>query len=567
MKRRQPLRLNPPASDASITQVTGLYRSAEARMLEARAALTLPVGTLMQRAGSSVAALARALRPHVRHMLVLAGPGNNGGDGFEAAWRLQAAGVVVEVWWLGDEERLPADASDALARARAAGLDIRPTSFGVCGSAAADTAAQQRRAVYARTDLVIDALLGRGLTRPVRGAIGQLIDELNDQALDVLAVDLPSGLPGDTGWLAAVPPDGQAPPCVRARWTLALLSPAPGLWMAHGRDHAGDIWFDDLDVAPQAQAPAAWLGHAASPGRRSTRQHVGHKGSFGDVRVAGGAQGMSGAATLAARAALQAGAGRVFIHGLAPDAGTPDPWTPELMSATPAPCAVDQAPGLSSPQSGQAAAPPPWTAATVVAGCGGGAAITAVLPELIAHSARLVLDADALNAVAADEALRSAVRARQGSGQATVITPHPLEAARLLRCEVGQVQTDRLASAQALADALQCALVLKGSGSVITAPGCTPCINPSGNAALATAGSGDVLAGWLAGLWSQVPRRTSVAEAHPAAGVDWAALQALCLRAVWAHGRNAELSSPQGQALPASRQIDALGERLRAGQF
>jgi hydroxyethylthiazole kinase-like uncharacterized protein yjeF len=526
--------------------------------------LSLPVGTLMQRAGASVAALARALKPHARRMLVLAGPGNNGGDGFEAAWRLQQSGIEVEVLWLGEEDRLPADASDALARARAAGLEICPTNTSACGSAEAAETARQRQAVWARADLVIDALLGRGLTRSVGGAIRQIIEELNTRALDVLAVDLPSGLPGDTGWLAPTRPAGALSPCVRACWTLALLSPAPGLWMAHGRDHAGEIWFDDLDVTSHALAPAARLGGAAAgtgigTGPSSAREHAGHKGSYGDVRVVGGAPGMSGAATLAARAALQTGAGRVIVHGLTPQADAPDLWTPELMSA----------PGMdalqlghnwgSTPSGGE-----PWTLTTVVAGCGGGMAVAAVLGELITHSTRLLLDADALNAVAADDRLRSAVQARQGAGRATVITPHPLEAARLLRCDVAQVQTDRLASAQALTHALQCAVVLKGSGSVISAPGCTPCINPSGNAALSTAGSGDVLAGWLAGLWSQSSRDGNTSCP---AGVDWTALQALCAQAVWAHGRSAELASPQGQVLPASLQIAALGERQRSGWF
>jgi hydroxyethylthiazole kinase-like uncharacterized protein yjeF len=561
-----------PHEHASSAERIGLYRSAQVRVIEIRAAHGLPVGTLMQRAGASVAALARALKPHARRMLVLAGPGNNGGDGFEAAWRLKQAGVAVSVVWLGDEDLLPADASDALARARAAGVAISPARPGGPGSSA-------ERASWAglgRADLVIDALLGRGLGRPASGAMGQLIDTLNHQAADVLAVDLPSGLPGDTGCLGSTPHgDPAATRCVRARWTLALLSPAPGLWMAQGRDHAGEIWFDDLGVAigaPGDPAPAAWLSRGAGQ-FGLPRQHAGHKGSYGDVWIVGGASGMLGAATLAARAALNSGAGRVHLRALAPDAPPLDLLTPELM------CHPVAGPQAASPAAETLAR------ATVVAGCGGGSAITALLAELIDHSARLVLDADALNGVAADAWLRAALQARGAAGRASVLTPHPLEAARLLGCDAARVQGDRLAAAQTLADQLQCCVVLKGSGSVIAAPGCTPCINPSGNAALATAGSGDVLAGWLGGLWSQcadplvagyvrhrVPRPAPVAPPDGSSQggadpVDWAALQTLAAQAVWSHGHTAELASPTAQALPASQLVQLLGEHLKAQQL
>jgi hydroxyethylthiazole kinase-like uncharacterized protein yjeF len=141
--------------------------------------------------------------------------------------------------------------------------------------------------------------------------------------------------------------------------------------------------------------------------------------------------------------------------------------------------------------------------ATVVCGCGGGTAVRDVLPTVLHHAQRLVLDADGLNAVAAEAALRRALRARAARGLATVLTPHPLEAARLLDAQSREVQTDRLQAARQLADAMQCTVLLKGSGTVVAAPGATTSINPTGDARLATAGSGDVLAGAIVGMRAQ----------------------------------------------------------------
>jgi hydroxyethylthiazole kinase-like uncharacterized protein yjeF len=360
---------------------------------------------------------------------------------------------------------------------------------------------------------------------------------------------------------------------VRARWTLALLSLPPGLWMAQGRDACGEIWFDNLGVdATAVLPPAAWLNlgrHGGVP----QRLHAGHKGSYGDVVVLGGASGMVGAATLAARAALQAGAGRVYLQALDPATARIDQVTPELMSTLAVSASDDPAGASGAPVHAAAAqqlgADEPGArqleAATVVAGCGGGRSVTAHLHGLIRHAARLVLDADALNALAGQSALQQALRERGRRGLASVITPHPLEAARLLGSNVAQVQRDRLLAAQALADQLACCVVLKGSGSVIAAPGCTPAVNPSGNAALATPGSGDVLAGWLAGHWSQAAGH--VAHGTAAASSSSRHTADLCAAAVWSHGRAAEFASPAGKALPASLLVAELGAGRRAGRW
>jgi hydroxyethylthiazole kinase-like uncharacterized protein yjeF len=491
-----------------------LHDSASARALEAHAAAQLPPHTLMQRAGLGVARLALALAPHARCIWIVAGPGNNGGDGFEAALHLARAGRAVQLHWLGTPEHQPPDATAALARAQAAGLSNLSITRGLATPPALQA-----------DDLAIDALLGRGLTRAVQGELADAIARLNDCAAPVLAVDLPSGLPADSG---ALPP---AAPCVRSRWTLALLSLSPGLFTADGRDHAGAVWLDDLGVEPLAQAPCAWLGApgvlaAAWPARR----HAQHKGSFGDVWVVAGAPSMGGAALLAGRAALHAGAGRVYLQPLDSQAARLDPQQPELMfAARPSPAQL--------------------ATATVVAGCGGSSAMAPELPSLLSAAGRLLLDADALNAVAASADLQTALRARRDRGQATVLTPHPLEAARLLGCSSAELQSDRLGAARRLSERFGAVIVLKGSGSVLCRPDDAAWINPTGNAALATPGSGDVLAGWLGGLWSQCAQ----SPANPAESA-WLAARS----AVWSHGRAAEQLSPAAHALPAGALLEAL---------
>ncbi|MEO8804901.1 MAG: NAD(P)H-hydrate dehydratase [Burkholderiaceae bacterium] len=447
-----------------------LFDAAHTQRIELRERAGLPAHTLMARAGDAVARLALAIAPHAQRVWVAAGPGNNGGDGLEAAAHLCRAGRQVVVTLLGDAGALPDDAREALARARAAGVQIVDSLL---------------EAGLAAHDVAIDALLGIGATRPPQGAIADTIRQLNALACPVLAVDLPSGLHAGTGQ-----PLGDA--CVNASHTLALLSLKPGLFTGAGRDHAGMVWFDALGVDTATDTPEASLS-ASEPqlSANTARRHAQHKGSFGDVAVVGGAAGMAGAALLAAHAAHAAGAGRVFVE-LLDDTAAPmcvDPSRPELMFR------------------------PAWTRgataalaqATVVCGCGGGDAVRTPLPRLLSLAARLVLDADALNTIAADATLQSLLRARALRQAGTVLTPHPLEAARLLGCSTAEVQADRLLAAHTLADRFQCAVVLKGSGSIVVALAATARINSSGNASLASAGTGDVLAGWLGGRWAQRP--------------------------------------------------------------
>ncbi|MEO7854863.1 MAG: NAD(P)H-hydrate dehydratase [Rubrivivax sp.] len=467
-----------------------LHSSDASSAVEAQALATHAPHELMQRAGTAVAKLAQAVAPHARSVWVLAGPGNNGGDGLVAAHQLQLAGWRVRASLLGNESALPPDAAWALNEARQAGVTIDDDITG------------------RPAGVVIDALLGLGASREPDGKMAEAISNINQLQATRLSVDLPSGLNPDTGQCLG----NEA---VIATHTLALLTLKPGLFTAAGRDHAGDIWFDTLGVStnPAAAVAMRLAGSADLAAAWPARPHASHKGSNGEVAVVGGAPGMTGAALLASRAALAAGAGKTFVAMLDDAAPAGDADRPELM--------FRRQWWLSGAET--------LSRTTVVCGCGGGAAVAATMPVLLSRCARLVLDADALNALAADAALRQLLDARAARGHTTVLTPHPLEAARLLGIDVRQVQTDRVRWARELSQRHGCVALLKGSGSVIAAPDGSVVINPTGNALLATAGTGDVLAGWLGGLWAQRGGN---------------ALQ-VAVASAWLHGRAADLAAQE----------------------
>ena len=466
-----------------------LFGTAASRRIERAAAAVLPAHALMQRAGLAVARLAMAVAPHARTIWIACGPGNNGGDGFEAAAQLQRRGFAPVVTRIGDDARLPADARASLQRARDAGVQF------------AD-------APPAHADLAVDALLGLGAGRAPQGRMADWLRRMHAGATPVLGIDLPSGLDADTGVLPLDLLPLPAAPAEGRRLCLSLLTLKPGLFTAMGRDAAGELWFDDLGVAPGAEPATARLpgAPAAVP-----RRHATHKGSYGDVAVIGGAPGMAGAALLAASAALHGGAGRVYVAPLDEGLAPLDPAQPELM--------FRRVEALDLP------------ALTVVCGCGGGDAVRDLLPRVLDASAALVLDADALNAIAADAVLQRRLGAR--AARPTVLTPHPLEAARLLGIGTAEVQADRLRAARELAQRFGATVVLKGSGTIVAAPDETPVINPTGNARLATAGTGDVLAGMIG---AALARGVAPMEASS--------------QAVWRHGERAD-HWPAAQPLTA----------------
>ena len=455
------IRLNPNTSYP-------IHSVAATRRIEQVATAQLAPHTLMQRAGLAVARLACALAPHAQTIWLACGPGNNGGDGLEAAMHLKLWGRNPVVTWLGDESRCPADALLSLHRARQAGVTFAtepPTEY----------------------DFAIDALLGIGQSKPVTGVLADWLRHMQATAPAVLCVDVPSGLNADTGNYSeseiAIKNIAietiNTPAKNRNRYKnapvfcLSLLTLKPGFFTAHGKDAAGEVWFDDLGLEPgssTSEPATAWLlgaDRASSP----PRLHANHKGTFGDVAVVGGAAGMTGAALLAGRAALHAGAGRVFVALLDAELGerrmTVDPQQPELMFRS-----IETL---------------PLREQTLFCGCGGGGAVRHVLPQVLSQAPRLVLDADALNAISVDTTLQTLLIARSKRDRlvslsvvlSTILTPHPIEAARLLGVSTAQVQADRLAAAQTLADRFGCVVILKGAGSIIAAPGVTPSSTPA----------------------------------------------------------------------------------------
>ncbi len=398
----------------------------------------------MERAGLAVAKLAMAVAPHAQVIWIPCGPGNNGGDGYEAAKHLKHWGKTPIVTRLQSFRALPTDAAISYQEAVTAGVEFT------------DTAPEQY-------DLCIDALFGIGPVRHFDTSCSAWIEQINSRVAPVVAVDVPSGLDAETGAGASLH--------VKAHYTLSLLTLKPGLFTADGREACGEVWFNSLETAAPAQA-CAQLNHRRL---QTNRAHNTHKGSYGDVCVVGGSPGMIGAALLAARAALHEGAGRVYVGLLVPMAPHLDGGQPELMFRDPLTLA--------------------FTSMAVVAGCGGGDAIQTHLPRILTQAERLVLDADALNAVAQDAKLQDLLVAR--AANTTVLTPHPLEAARLMNMSSKDIQLNRLQLAQAMADRFACTVVLKGSGTIISAPGQLARINTTGNARLATAGTGDVLAGMI----------------------------------------------------------------------
>jgi hydroxyethylthiazole kinase-like uncharacterized protein yjeF len=496
-----------------------LHDVAASRLIETRTQASLAHGALMRAAGRSVARWAMAMAPHARRVWIAAGPGGNGGDGLHAAAELRARGLSVTVTLCARPEQLPPDAQEGLQRAVDCACNVMSTlpegSF----------------------DLVVDALLGLGAGRAPQGDLANAVAAINASSGPRLAVDLPTGIAGDTGSLLGSE-------AVRATATLSLLTLKPGLFTAQGRDHAGEIWFDRLGapnpIVAGPDAPTAWLtGRNDSLYALEARRHVQHKGSFGDVVVIGGAPSMVGAARLAAHGALGAGAGRTFLSLLEPSAPMGDATRPEWLwlakAWLPGQAALEQS--------------------TVVCGCGGGQAVREALPAVLSRSARLVLDADALNALATDTVLRRLLAARGRRGLPTVLTPHPLEAARLLGCHTNEIQNDRLRSAAALASDLDSVVVLKGSGTVIAAPGHVRLVNSTGNAALASGGTGDVLAGWIGGLWAQA----DVAADH---GDRFDSALRCATASVWLHGAAADAGNPN--AVRALDLVDAM-RALRAG--
>lgn len=441
-----------------------ILATAQLRAIEAAHADRVP--SLMACAGQAVAEAAeRRASETGAPVLVVAGPGNNGGDAWVAAARLRERHnrvVVLDV--AGTEPRAP-EAAEARRRLRALGGEIvREWPAGLWPS------------------LVVDGLLGIGLARDVEGDMIQVISRVNSCGAPVLAIDVPSGLDAESGRIRGV--------AVRADATLTFIALKPGLCTGEGPEVCGALEVDDLGTAAEVQARAK--GGLLTPdqvrGALPPRRRTAHKGDHGSVAIVGGHRGMVGAALLAARAALHCGAGKVLVGLLSPEGPGVDARHPELMFRA-AEEALSADALVVGPGAGRS---PSATSASVFE--------RSVLPAAIAQQKPLVLDADGLNAVAFSDVLRDALLARRAP---TLLTPHPAEAARLLGQETAHIQDDRVASALQLARRFHAHVVLKGAGSVCAFPDGTWSINATGNAGLASGGTGDVLAGMIGALLAQ----------------------------------------------------------------
>jgi hydroxyethylthiazole kinase-like uncharacterized protein yjeF len=428
---------------------------------------------LMERAGAACALHAERLRgDRSGPIVVLAGPGNNGGDAFVAARLLRQRFEDVEVVFAGDAARLPPDAAAACRSFVAAG----GTTVAVPG---------------ARTPaLVLDGLFGVGLSRPLEAPWSGLVEWANACGAPILALDLPSGLDAATGHAYE--------PAVRASATLTFIALKPGMLTGDGPDVCGTIATETLGLDVGAQPHGAcltWPGLAQHlPAVLARRTRNVNKGTFGTLGILGGTEGMGGALILAGRAALRTGAGKVWLGFLMANPPKLDTGMPELMLRH-AGVVLDASPD----------------ALVIGPGLGTSEAARSLLTRALALPIPVALDADALNILARDVALQASVAQRTAP---TLATPHPGEAARLLGIPTEAVQRDRMAAAHELARRLQACVVLKGAGSVLVHRDASWAVNTSGGPALATPGSGDVLCGLLGALLAQ---RIPANEALPLA--------------------------------------------------
>lgn len=437
-----------------------LYSAAQSRALDesALAALGLAGNALMERAGEAAFAVLRRRWPRARRLAIVCGPGNNGGDGYVLARLARAAGRTATVMIVEGAPAPRGDAATADAAFAATGGTTQPVS----------------QSGLREADVIVDAIFGTGLERPLTGSWRAAVDAINAAGRPVLALDLPSGVHSDTGRVLGC--------AVHAQATVAFVGLKLGLFTGAGPAYSGEIVFDDLGVPPPCYAQVTPLAVRITPAALREclphRARDAHKGRHGRLLVVGGGTSMGGAPRLAGVAACRAGAGLVRLATHPAHAGAFDAH-PELISH-----AVPDAAALRG-----------LPAADVIAvgpGLGQGRWGQALWAQVRESARPLVVDADALNLLALEPQRR----------EDWVLTPHPGEAARLLACAAADVQADRPAAAREVVARYGGVCVLKGAGTLIAdAGGLRVC--DRGNPGMATAGTGDVLTGVIAGLRAQ----------------------------------------------------------------
>ena len=464
------------------TLPANVYSVASVREID-RAAIEdhgIPGYTLMTRAGASALRAARRRFPDAMRWQVICGGGNNGGDGYVVARLAANDGIVVSVLGLVDPASLSGDAAVAYEDFVAKGGVVMPWAGELDGEA----------------ELLVDAILGSGLERDVGGKFAEAVLAINAHGANVLALDIPTGIHGDTGNVLGA--------AVAADLTVTFVGLKAGLFLNSAANFCGELMYDGLDIPDACRVAVSPVFRRIDDSllRRvlPPRPRASHKGDFGHVLVIGGGNGMPGAARLCGEAALRAGAGRVSIATAPAHAAILTATRPELMShAIAAPSDLE----------------PLLEKADVLAfgpGLGRSAWARALFEVVAADSRPAVWDADALNLLAEfpDRA------------EKRIITPHPGEAGVLLGRSTADVQSDRIAAVRALQDRFAGVAVLKGAGTLISAGPETPSMCTSGNPGMAAAGMGDVLTGIVAALLAQgLPTQQAAmagVESHARAG-------------------------------------------------
>lgn len=473
--------------------VNTLLRIRVIRAIETAHQASQPEDSLMIRAAEATARTAMAMCDGGGRVLVLAGPGNNGGDAWVAARMLQQHWYKVSVLATAEPK-----APDAVA-ARRAFLDAGGLSAGGWPAV--------------KPDLIIDGLLGIGFGSKERGPpaepLARLIASANQSGSPILALDVPSGLNADTGSRPGV--------CIRANRTITFIADKPGLHTGEGPDHAGLVEVADLatnlamTAAENDADKGLLLTQDVPPASLRERRSNTHKGTFGSVGILGAARGTAGAGVLAARAALFSGAGKVYLAPLDEAVGAMDWLHPEIMFRRPRDL-LDEKNSV---------------VLVVGPGMGTGDSARSLLEAALKHTGPLVMDADALNLIARGRALQTLLKRRADAGHASILTPHPAEAGRLLGGDTATIGFDRIEAAQSLAGRFSATVVLKGCGTVIACPDHSWAINSTGNPGMAAGGMGDVLSGVLGAVLAQAAE----AGLHLFSAVQLA---------VWAHGKAAD---------------------------
>ncbi|HEX6202333.1 MAG TPA: NAD(P)H-hydrate dehydratase [Thermoanaerobaculia bacterium] len=449
----------------------------------------LPGLVLMENAALGVVEAIADLYPDAEEVAIFCGPGNNGGDGLAVARHLDLRGYDVTVWMATGGRELSGDAAAQLRVCEFQGVEVLDLDEEALATAAAEAAT---------ADLVLDALFGTGLGRPLAGLFAAVVDLLDDLPVPILAVDLPSGLAG-----GRAEPIG---PHVVADATVTFAAPKPAHVLSPAAGFCGELLVADLGIPPalvedadEEDGPLHLLRGPEVAAWLPEREPASHKGDYGHLLVVAGSLGKGGAAVMAARAAVRAGAG--LVTAAVPEAVLPivqggcvEAMGVPLPAGEDGSIGADAAPAILAAARGK-------DAVALGPGLGQGeAAAAAIRQAVLALELPLVLDADGLNAFAGRAA---ELRDRRAF---TVLTPHPGELGRLLDTSAAEVQADRLAAARRAAAATGAVVVLKGHQTLIAEPPAadgTPgavWITPTGNPGMASGGSGDVLTGVLGAL-------------------------------------------------------------------